>query len=474
MSRTTHTNRNLAARMGRWSAAHWKTATFGWLAFVLVAFALGGAVGMNTIDPNAARAGRVRPHGQDSRRRLQAARRRERPGPEQLAARERPRLQGCGRRRRRRHLQGEGRSERSLAVRVRQRRADRPERARGPRRVRDPRRPGRCRRQGRLGARRRRRPAEGPPGALHRRVRRREQGRRGGDRLRERPRQGRSALASGHAAHPRGRVRSARGGGHPAAPRSDRRLRHVRPDRDSQSRVSGRDAGTGAGAPGRARGRRRLLDVLLEARTRRAGRGPQRAGGARGRRRDVGPLGAHLRPDRDRGDGRHVPDRRPDLRLAGCGGHHGRRDRRSGLADRPAGAAVEARRQGRSRTGAARRARSRRGGEGRIWGAIIDRVLRRPLLSDRPRRRAAAGAGSAGSPAAPGHAGAGHVPEVAARHAGVRADAAGVPGHRAAGERRRRGPERRGARGEGGDRSATTAGARERPDVRADHRRRQP
>ena len=32
-------SRNLAARMGRWSAAHWKTATFGWLAFVIVAFA---------------------------------------------------------------------------------------------------------------------------------------------------------------------------------------------------------------------------------------------------------------------------------------------------------------------------------------------------------------------------------------------------------------------------------------------------
>ena len=54
MSSTTHSNRNLAARMGRWSAAHWKTATFGWIAFVLVAFAIGGAVGMNTIDPNAA------------------------------------------------------------------------------------------------------------------------------------------------------------------------------------------------------------------------------------------------------------------------------------------------------------------------------------------------------------------------------------------------------------------------------------
>ena len=43
---------NVAARMGRWSASHWKTATFGWLAFVLVAFGLGGLAGMNNVDPN--------------------------------------------------------------------------------------------------------------------------------------------------------------------------------------------------------------------------------------------------------------------------------------------------------------------------------------------------------------------------------------------------------------------------------------
>jgi uncharacterized membrane protein YdfJ with MMPL/SSD domain len=54
MSRTKHTNRNLAARMGRWSASHWKTATFGWLALVFVAFGIGGAVGTKTIDPNTA------------------------------------------------------------------------------------------------------------------------------------------------------------------------------------------------------------------------------------------------------------------------------------------------------------------------------------------------------------------------------------------------------------------------------------
>jgi RND superfamily putative drug exporter len=39
--------------MGRWSAAHWKTATFGWLAFVLVASALGAMVGTKQVDPNA-------------------------------------------------------------------------------------------------------------------------------------------------------------------------------------------------------------------------------------------------------------------------------------------------------------------------------------------------------------------------------------------------------------------------------------
>ena len=49
---STYKSNNLAARMGRWSANHWKSATFGWLAFVLVAFALGGMAGTKSIDPN--------------------------------------------------------------------------------------------------------------------------------------------------------------------------------------------------------------------------------------------------------------------------------------------------------------------------------------------------------------------------------------------------------------------------------------
>jgi RND superfamily putative drug exporter len=44
-----HSN-NIAARMGRWSASHWKTAVFGWLAFVVLALAIGQVVGTKTID----------------------------------------------------------------------------------------------------------------------------------------------------------------------------------------------------------------------------------------------------------------------------------------------------------------------------------------------------------------------------------------------------------------------------------------
>jgi uncharacterized membrane protein YdfJ with MMPL/SSD domain len=41
---------NLAARMGRWSASHWKTAVFGWLVFVIAAFMIGGKVGTKQIE----------------------------------------------------------------------------------------------------------------------------------------------------------------------------------------------------------------------------------------------------------------------------------------------------------------------------------------------------------------------------------------------------------------------------------------
>jgi len=51
---------NIAARMGRWSAHHRKTAIFGWLAFVIASFAIGTAVGMVTIDKNDTNVGEAR------------------------------------------------------------------------------------------------------------------------------------------------------------------------------------------------------------------------------------------------------------------------------------------------------------------------------------------------------------------------------------------------------------------------------
>jgi uncharacterized membrane protein YdfJ with MMPL/SSD domain len=52
---TVSDTRNLAARAGRWSAQHRKTAIWGWVVFVLCAFALGGAAG--TVEQEQAQSG---------------------------------------------------------------------------------------------------------------------------------------------------------------------------------------------------------------------------------------------------------------------------------------------------------------------------------------------------------------------------------------------------------------------------------
>jgi len=52
--------RSLAARAGYWSAHHRKTAIFGWLAFVVVAFVLGGAIGTKEIKSSDAGNGQSR------------------------------------------------------------------------------------------------------------------------------------------------------------------------------------------------------------------------------------------------------------------------------------------------------------------------------------------------------------------------------------------------------------------------------
>jgi RND superfamily putative drug exporter len=46
--------------MGRWSAGHWKTATFGWLAFVIASVFIGGALGTKYLEDNELNVGEAR------------------------------------------------------------------------------------------------------------------------------------------------------------------------------------------------------------------------------------------------------------------------------------------------------------------------------------------------------------------------------------------------------------------------------
>src|SRR5947199_8263375 len=48
MTAKRNASQSLAARAGRWSAEHRKKAIWGWLAFALVAFMIGGAIGTKT------------------------------------------------------------------------------------------------------------------------------------------------------------------------------------------------------------------------------------------------------------------------------------------------------------------------------------------------------------------------------------------------------------------------------------------
>jgi uncharacterized membrane protein YdfJ with MMPL/SSD domain len=51
---------NIAARMGRWSAGHWKTATFGWLVFVIAAVMLGSTFGTTYLDDSDTNVGQTK------------------------------------------------------------------------------------------------------------------------------------------------------------------------------------------------------------------------------------------------------------------------------------------------------------------------------------------------------------------------------------------------------------------------------
>ena len=118
--------------------------------------------------------------------------------------------------------------------------------------------------------------------------------------------------------------------------------------------------------------------------------------GAADRRGDVRALGAGLRADRRRGDVGHVPVRDAAVRRLRDRRDPGRAGRRDRLGDRAArllsllGDRVDFGR-------VPGLARMRRPGEGsRVWGAILDRVLRRPGAVGAAGRRLPPRAGGAG------------------------------------------------------------------------------
>ena len=84
--------KNFAARAGRWSAAHRKTAIFGWLAFVIVAFVIGGNVGTKTLAEKDLGVGDSGRADEDRRQGLPRGRRRAGLRPEQDPEGDRPGL----------------------------------------------------------------------------------------------------------------------------------------------------------------------------------------------------------------------------------------------------------------------------------------------------------------------------------------------------------------------------------------------
>ena len=275
------------------------------------------------------------------------------------------------------------------------------------------------------------------------------------------PRAGGPPLAAGHDRDPRRRLRRARRRGHPAAARPLGRDGDDGPARDPEPGLARGREHQRDRAPDRAGGRRRLLDVLLEARARRARGGQERERGSRGCRRHLGTLRPDLRPDGDDRDGRHVPDGRQDVRLVRDGDHPRRGDRRARLAHRPAGAPLVARRprqQGARALPPPLPAAGGRQGLGldprpgprppaRLRGRC-DGGSRRPRP---PRARDEDGrAGRRGASAGP------------PRRADVQPAPGRLPRRAGSGDRRREGTVDRQPAGEGGDRRPPAAGARRR------------
>ena len=217
--------------MGRWSASHWKTATFGWLAFVIVSFAVGIAVPMQMIDQKDAAVGEAG----KANKIIDEAFDLDKNGQGELVIiqsededRRRSRLPRDDRRRRSRALSRlrAGR-EAALAAGRRERGSDLARPPRGADHLQPAGHVRRGRALHRLDRRRHRRRPEGPPGLLRRRGGRLDrEGARQGDQRRDR--EGRADRARPDARDPAARARLGRLVGRAGARRADGRVRHVR------------------------------------------------------------------------------------------------------------------------------------------------------------------------------------------------------------------------------------------------------
>ena len=282
---------NLAARAGRWSARHRKTAILGWIALVVAATMIGSSVGTETLSDaeygvgESGEADKVLadafPEETDEVVLVESDEARPRRAPEFRAV-----------------VDEVTPSSRASRASARSRaRTTRPPAAASPRTgtpplvnfelpgaptTRPPTPPRRPSPRSTASPR-------SQPRLLRRRVRRRERQRADRQRVRGGLPAGRVHLAADHADHPRPRVRRPRGRGHPAAPRRHLRRHRPRPDGSAQPDLPGRRGRVVGDPADRPRRRRRLHDVLPAPRTR-----GTRARAAAPRRRSTPP---RRRPD---------------------------------------------------------------------------------------------------------------------------------------------------------------------------------
>ena len=298
---------NVAARMARWSSRHRKKAFWGWLAFVILAFAIGQSMGLNPISD----VDNFNGESHDAEVALENAGLRPQSevvfiqsdrftvkDPQFRAAVQDvtshlpkvPYVQNV-----KSPLEGRERGVRR-----------RPRGARG------------LRRGGRFG----RGPGPDRPGAGRCRgsPEASSRPRRGADRRRQlqeggqqddqrRPRERGHAVDPDHPDPSPDHVRLARGGLGAAVDRAQLRHRGARPGEHREPDRACRQQPARGDPVDRPCGGRGLLALLPEARAGGAGGRPERDGRARGLCRDVGPRRADLRRDGDRGDGRHVHQR---------------------------------------------------------------------------------------------------------------------------------------------------------------------